>query len=98
MIELTITGVTVTESDAERFNLPQGVYVYGVAENSAAAKAGLQQGDIITAIDGAEITTMEELSEQKNKHQAGDTVTLRISRSGETMDVQMTLQEVKQED
>ena len=96
--QLGITGVTVTESDAERFNLPQGVYVYGVAENSAAAKAGLQQGDIITAIDGAEITTMEELSEQKNKHQAGDTVTLRISRSGETMDVQMTLQEVKQED
>ena len=96
--QLGITGVTVTESDAERFNLPQGVYVYGVAENSAAAKAGLQQGDIITAIDGVEITTMEELSEQKNKHQAGDTVTLRISRSGETMDVQMTLQEVKQED
>ncbi len=96
--QLGITGVTVTESDAERFNLPQGVYVYGVAENSAAAKAGLQQGDIITAIDGVEITTMEELSEQKNKHQAGDTVTLRISRSDETMDVQMTLQEVKQED
>jgi serine protease Do len=96
--QLGITGVTVTESDAERFNLPQGVYVYGVAENSAAAKAGLQQGDIITAIDGVEITTMEELSEQKNKHQAGDTVTLRVSRSGETMDVQMTLQEVKQED
>ena len=41
---------------------------------------------------------MEELSEQKNKHQADDTVTLRISRSGETMDVQMTLQEIKQED
>ena len=61
--QLGITGVTVSESDAQRFNLPQGVYVYGVAENSAAAKAGLQQGDIITAIDGVEVTTMEELSE-----------------------------------
>ena len=95
--QLGITGVTVTESDAERFNLPQGVYVYGVSEGSAAAQAGLQQGDIITAIDGVEITTMEELNEQKNQHKAGETVTLRISRSGETRDIQMTLQEVQQE-
>ena len=95
--QLGITGVTVTESDAERFSLPQGVYVYGVSEGSAAEQAGLQQGDIITAIDGVEITTMEELNEQKNQHKAGETVTLRISRSGETRDIQMTLQEVQQE-
>jgi serine protease Do len=95
--QLGITGVTVTESDAERFNLPQGVYVYGVSEGSAAAQAGLQQGDIITAIDGVEITTMEELNEQKNQHKAGETGTLRVNRSGETRDVQMTLQEAQQE-
>ena len=95
--QLGITGVTVTEADAERFNLPQGVYVYGVSEGSAAAQAGLQQGDIITAIDGVEINTMEELNEQKNQHKAGETVTLHIGRSGETLDVQMTLQEVQQE-
>ena len=95
--QLGITGVTVTESDAERFSLPQGVYVYGVSEGSAAEQAVLQQGDIITAIDGVEITTMEELNEQKNQHKAGETVTLRISRSGETLDIQMTLQEVQQE-
>ncbi len=95
--QLGITGVTVTESDAERFSLPQGVYVYGVSEDSAAEQAGLQQGDIITAIDGVEITTMEELNEQKNQHKAGETVTLRISRSGETLNIQMTLQEVQQE-
>ena len=92
-----ITGVTVTEADAERFNLPQGVYVYGVGENSAAAKAGIRQGDIITAIDGVEISTMEELNEQKNKHKAGETITLSISRSGETEEVQITLEEVKRE-
>ena len=92
-----ITGVTVTAEDAERFHLPQGVYVYGVTENSAAAKAGLQQGDIITAINGTEITTMDELNTQKNQHKAGDTVTLRISRSGETLEIRMELQEVRQE-
>ena len=92
-----ITGVTVTESDAERFNLPQGVYVYGVSEGSAAEQAGLRQGDIITAVDGTEIKTMEELNEQKNKHKAGETVTLSVSRSGETVEIRLTLQEIKQE-
>ncbi len=96
--QLGITGTTVTESDAERYNIPQGVYVYSVTEDSAAEQAGLRQGDIITAIDGVEITTMDELSEQKNEHQAGDTVALRVYRSGETFDIQMTLQEVTQED
>lgn len=96
--QLGITGTTVTESDAERYHIPQGVYVYSVTEDSAAEQAGLQQGDIITAIDGVEITTMDELSEQKNEHQAGDTVALRVYRSGETFDIQMTLQEVTQED
>lgn len=96
--QLGITGVNVTQSDADRFNLPQGVYVYGVAENSAAADAGIRQGDIITAINGTAITTMDELNEEKNKHSAGETITLSISRSGETLDVELVLQEVKQQD
>ena len=95
--QLGITGVNVTESDADRFNLPQGVYVYAVGEGSAAEEAGIRQGDIITAVDGNEITTMDELNELKNKHSAGETITLSISRSGETLDVELVLQEVKQE-
>lgn len=93
-----ITGVTVTEADAERFNLPQGVYVYAVGDGSAAEIAGIRQGDIITAIDGTSITTMDELNEIKNQHNAGDTVSLTISRSGETIEVHVTLQEVKQDE
>ena len=53
---------------------------------------------MITAIDGAEILTMEELNERKNLHKAGETVTLRISRNGESMDVQVTLQESRQQE
>lgn len=92
---LGITGTTITEEMADMYHLPQGVYVYSVSENSA---AGLQQGDVITAINGTEITTMEELNEQKNLHKAGETVTLRISRDGESLEVQVTLQESKQEE
>ena len=93
--QLGITGTTITEEQAEFYHIPQGVYVYSVSENSASP---LQQGDIITAIDGTEITTMEELNEQKNLHKAGETVTLRISRNGESMVVPVTLQESRQDD
>ena len=88
--QLGITGTTVTAEQAEFYHIPQGVYVYSVSEASA---TGLQQGDVITAVNGTAITTMEELTEQKNLYKAGETVTLRISRGGESMDVQITLQE-----
>ncbi len=95
--QLGISGVNVTEADAERFNLPQGVYVYSVVEGGAADLAGLREHDVITAIDGQEITTMNELTEIKNQHNAGDTISLTIYRSGESLDVQLTLQEKRQE-
>ncbi len=93
-----ITGVTVTEADAEHFSMPQGVYVYGVTEGSAAAEAGIRQGDVITALEDTTITTMDELNEAKNQYNAGDTITLTIYRAGETFDVQITLQEVHQQE
>jgi len=93
-----ITGVTVTESDAERLNMPQGVFVYSVTDGSAAYDAGIRQGDVITAVEGTEITDMDTLNEIKNQYNAGDTITITLFRAGETMDVQLTLQEVRQED
>ena len=91
--QLGITGKTISEEEADFYNIPQGVYVYSTSENSA----DLQKGDVITAIDGVEIKTMDELNEQKNQHKAGETVTLRISRNGQSMEVQVTLQESKPE-
>ncbi|MCR4758955.1 MAG: trypsin-like peptidase domain-containing protein [Oscillospiraceae bacterium] len=93
--QLGITGTTITEEQAAFYHIPQGVYVYSAPENG---ESDLQQGDVITAIDGAEILTMEELNERKNLHKSGETVTLRISRNGESMDVQVTLQESRQQE
>ena len=86
--QLGITGATVSEEQAAFYQMPQGVYVYSATEST-----GLQEGDVITAIDGVEITTMDELNAQKNLHKAGETVTLRINRGGEIKTVQVTLQE-----
>ena len=92
---LGISGATITAEQAKFNNLPQGVYVYSASDNST---ADLQKGDVITAIDGVEITSMDELNEQKNKHKAGESVTLTICRNGENMQVQVTLLESKPEE
>ncbi len=92
-----ITGVNITESDAERFSMPIGVYVYAVTEGSAAEQAGIRQGDVITAVEGEEITDVNSLNDAKSEYNAGDTITLTVYRSGETIDVELTLQETHQE-
>ena len=76
------------------YNMPMGVYVVDVTENSAAAKAGLKKGDIITAVDGTEVTTSEELTAQKNLHSAGDEIELTFIRNGEEMTATVTLDEM----
>ncbi len=95
--QLGIAGQDLSETDAERFNMPRGVYVYAVSENSAAEAAGLRQGDIITGIQDQEITTMDELNDIKNEYNAGDTIILDVYRAGEYLEISLTLQEVKQQ-
>ena len=95
--QLGINYENVTQVDSYRYNIPVGVYVTSVDEGSAAEKAGLHSGDVITAIDGTEITTGEELSAQKNLHKAGDTVEITYTRNGSSQTVELTLDEASNE-
>ena len=92
---LGITGVNVEAQYSEVYGIPMGVYVSSVTDNSGAAAAGLVRGDIITAINGETVETMEELKEEMNYYQAGDVVTLTIMQGSPTgyqsKDVQVTL-------
>ena len=58
----------------------EGVYVDSVTDDGAAAEAGLQKGDVITAIDGKNVTKMSELQEVLAKKHPGDKVTISILR------------------
>ena len=89
-----ITGSNLSESTAKRYNLPVGIYVEDISENSGAYNSELRKGDVITAINGQSITTMQELNSIKNEKEIGDTITLTIYRSGEYMDVEITLTEM----
>lgn len=73
---LGITGGTLDEETAQAYNAPAGIYVSSVAQGSAAARAGLQGGCIITGFNGQEMTTMEELQEAIAGCAPGDTVTI----------------------
>jgi serine protease Do len=77
---LGIKGSDVSSDVASAYGLPQGVYVKEIYEGSGAADAGICQGDIITGIDGTDITSMTELQTLLIGYSAGDTVTLTIWR------------------
>ena len=81
------------ESVSERYGMSQGALVEIVDENSCAAKAGLEKGDIITAIDGETVISSAELVEAKKAYKAGDTVTLTVERDGEMLELTLTFDE-----
>ncbi len=90
---LGITVSTVSALNAQQFNMVVGAYVNSVEEGSCAETAGLQANDIITAVDGTEITTYEELVSMKNNKSAGDTMVLTVYRSGQYLTITVTLDE-----
>ncbi len=72
--------------------VPQGAYVSAVVPDSSAESAGVQEGDIITKINGASVTDSEEgLSGLISEHKVGDKITLEIWRDGETLTLEATL-------
>ncbi|MBE5867422.1 MAG: PDZ domain-containing protein [Lachnospiraceae bacterium] len=71
---------TVTREDAQRYGMTTGIYVYEVLEDSAASRAGLLHGDIITKFDGTRVESNEELQELLVYYNVEETVELTIMR------------------
>lgn len=86
-----IDGETLPATYRIYYRLPQGIYVTRVYRNSDAAAKGISEGDIITAINGVSVTTMEQLNRVKNQFTAGQTITLTIYRGGVSSDVEIIL-------
>jgi membrane-associated protease RseP (regulator of RpoE activity) len=70
---------------------PQGVRVVDVVSGSAAASAGLEADDVITAVDGTSVTRPVELARQIRSHEPGDQVTIAYTRGGNAAETQVTL-------
>jgi putative serine protease PepD len=76
---------------AAQAGLKGGLFVAGVVAGGPAAKAGLQQGDVITEIDGQTATTNVELQELTLTKKPGDTVAIGFVRDGKTGKATVTL-------
>ena len=72
-------------------NLNRGIYVANVQSGSAASKAGIRIGDVITEFDGKEITSYKEFLTMLYAKKSGDKVTLTINRDGASTKMNVTL-------
>jgi S1-C subfamily serine protease len=68
-----------------------GVYVASVAEGGSASDAGLRKGDVITAIDGVQITSPTTLTEQIGKHRPNDKISLVVKRGDKVKHFEVVL-------
>ncbi|MCR4788508.1 MAG: trypsin-like peptidase domain-containing protein [Lachnospiraceae bacterium] len=92
---LGITGVSVEKEYSQVYGMPIGVYISSVNDGSAADKAGLVRGDVITKIDGQRVTTMDELKEEMQYYKVGEKVVLTVMQATplgyEALDVEVVL-------
>jgi serine protease Do len=72
-------------------NTDNGVLVGQVVPGSPAASAGIQPGDVITAVDGQTLDSESALAQALNQHKPGDSITLTVIRNGQQQNISVTL-------
>lgn len=94
---LGIMGGTVTSELAEEKDLGtvDGVYVSEVMADGGAQEAGIEIGDVITAIDGTKIKNMAQMQELFTKYQPGDKVKITVLRKKKEKELEVTLKNVQ---
>ena len=86
-----ITVGQIPQNALDHYNMPEGLYVAGISEGSDAEKQGILVGDVITAVEGQNVTTTEEVIEIKDAHQVGDSLTFSIWRPEGEYEITITL-------
>jgi len=84
----TSLGITVGDLSAqlaEYFGTKDGVLVTSVADDSAASKAGVKAGDVITSFNGAEVTTPSDLRRRMQRLENGDEFTVGVMRDKKSL-------------
>ena len=97
--KLGVTMQAVTEEIQKEMKLSSldGVYIVEVSAGSSADKAGIKKGDVITAIDGAKVTSMSFVQEKVNGYRPGDKAVITLVRNGSEKQVEVMFQESAEE-
>ncbi|WP_460613876.1 Do family serine endopeptidase [Hymenobacter seoulensis] len=96
VVQRALLGVQIREVDAQlasekKLSSLNGVYVMGAGKNSSAADAGLQEGDIITEINGVKVNTSSQLQEQVARFRPGDKIKVTYLRDSKERTATATL-------
>ncbi|WP_246455486.1 Do family serine endopeptidase [Hymenobacter citatus] len=96
VVQRALLGVNIQEVNAQlaaekKLSSLNGVYVAGANKGSAAADAGLQEGDIITAINGVNVNTSSQLQEQVARFRPGDKIKVSYLRGSDSRIATATL-------
>lgn len=88
-------GVSVSDvnQQTQLYGIPAGAAVQAVSDGSPAAEAGLQAGDVITRVNGTEITGSSDLVSLVSEAAIGDTLAMTVYRQGSTMELTVTVGE-----
>lgn len=88
-----ISGQEITQSMAEYYNLPVGIFIVKVQPNSGADKAGIRERDVMISLAGKRVTTMNDLNTVKKSYKAGDTVNAVVIRGKKKINLKLTFSE-----
>lgn len=88
-----ISGQEITQSLADYYNLPVGIFIVRVEPNSGAAKAGIRKRDIMISLAGKKVTSMQDVNNIKKAYKAGDTVNTVIVRGKKKLTLKLTFSE-----
>lgn len=92
-----VIGVSVTDVDenSRQLGIPAGAWVKEVTAGGAAEAAGIQANDVITAINGTEISGVSDLKRILAKASAGDELSLVIWRKNQSLTLTVVVREAK---
>lgn len=93
ILKIGISALNIDEKLSKEHDIPVGVYIQQVEGFSPAEKAGLVPGDVVVKFDGKKVKTVQEINELKQKHSAGDSVEIEISRDGKDKKLTLKLTE-----
>lgn len=86
-----ITVGAIPDEAKDRYDIPSGLYISDVVENSDAAQKGILPGDILLEVNHIAVTTTAEVGEIKNGFNVGDSLLFTIWRDGEVFEVEVLL-------
>lgn len=82
MIGVSIRTVDAALAETKQLDKIEGVYVDGITEDGAAGEVGIEEGDVILAVNDKQVNSGAELQEQVSKYRPGDKIEVLIKRNG----------------